>query len=131
MIRVCSLLTVIAVFLFSSCSQNDNRAGKAERNMQEPAPATGEQLFKINCMQCHLPGKDFAGPALAGSRDRWKNKTLLYEFVRDPQSVIARDDYAAGLFEKWKQAPMNPSPHLKDKEIDAILDYCDEQGGKK
>ncbi len=117
---------VITLFFIGSCSQD---AGKNKTTAStETATVSGEQLFKVNCMQCHLPGRDFAGPALAGARERWKNRELLYEFVRDPQSVIAKDDYAAGLFEKWKQAPMNPSPHLSNEEIDAILDYCDVEG---
>lgn len=114
---------VITLVFLCSCSQDAGKNKKAAAI--EPAPISGEQLFKVNCMQCHLPGKDFAGPALAGARERWKNKDLLYEFVKDPQAVIAKDDYAAALFEKWKQAPMTPASHLSNEEIDAILDYCD------
>lgn len=121
-------IIVTAFVALISCSQNDKKkASTSSAAVSQPLDQQAEQLFKINCMQCHLPGKDFAGPALAGVRKRWPNKDLLYEFVKDPQSVIAKDEYAANLFEKWKQAPMNPSPHLSNEEIDAILDYVDAQ----
>jgi cytochrome c551/c552 len=121
------LIPVFLILILLSCAGNSDK--RSETAAAAPtATDNAEQLFKINCMQCHLPGKDFTGPALAGVRQRWKNKTLLYEYVRNPQAVIAKDDYAAGLFEKWKQAPMNPSPHLSNEEIDAILDYCDKVG---
>jgi cytochrome c551/c552 len=117
----------IMLVLFVSCSGDQDKSATNITTATETPAQQAEQLFKINCMQCHLPGKDFAGPALAGVRKRWPNKALLYEFIKDPQAVIAKDDYAAGLFEKWKQAPMNPAPHLSNEEIDAILDYCDSQ----
>ncbi len=77
-------------------------------------------------MQCHMPAKDFAAPGLAGVEKRWKNKELLYEFVKNSQSVIQKDKYAKDLFDKWKEAPMNPFPYLSNEEIDAIFEYCNQ-----
>ncbi|MEJ7626372.1 MAG: cytochrome c [Ferruginibacter sp.] len=88
--------------------------------------ANGEKLFKINCVQCHRPAEDFAAPAIAGSENRWKDKTLLYEFVRNSQDVIKRDKYAASLFEKWNKVYMQPFSHLTNEDIDAILKYCNQ-----
>ena len=79
-------------------------------------------------MQCHLPNKDFAGPALAGVEKRWKDKQLLYAYIRNSQEVIAKDKYAAELFKKWNEAVMLPFPDLTNAEIDAILEYCNQVG---
>jgi mono/diheme cytochrome c family protein len=84
----------------------------------------GEQLFKIKCQQCHMADKDFAAPALVGVNNRWKDQELLYDFVRNSQEVIQRNDYAAKLFETWKQSPMLPYPELTNAEIQAVFDYC-------
>ncbi|MFT3910054.1 MAG: cytochrome c [Ferruginibacter sp.] len=104
--------------LFFSCNSNNNAK-------EENSSVSGEQLFKINCAQCHRPTEDLTGPALKNVAARWTNKTMLYEFIKDPQSVIVRDEYAKKLFEKWKQAYMQPFPNLTDKEIDSILQYCE------
>lgn len=111
------------LLILLSCNDNDKKAAIKDepKNMIEE----GEHLFKINCIQCHMPNRDFAGPALAGVTKRWKDKQLLYEFVKNSQQVIQKDKYAADLFEKWKQAPMLPMPHLTNNEIDAIFAYCD------
>jgi mono/diheme cytochrome c family protein len=86
----------------------------------------GEQLFKVKCQQCHMANQDFAAPALAGVNSRWKDQELLYDFVRNSQEVIQRNDYAAKLFETWKQAPMLPYPELTNTEIQAVFDYCNQ-----
>ena len=100
-------------------STTNNNITPAQAQLEQ-----GEHLFKINCIQCHMPAKDFAAPALAGVEERWKNKSLLYEFVKNSQEVIKKDDYAAALFQKWKQAPMLPFPQLSNADIDAIFAYC-------
>ncbi len=94
------------------------------------AKADGEQLFKLNCSQCHKPAEDFTAPSLAGIEKRWKSKALLYEFVRSSEDVIARDAYAMTLYKKWNQAYMQPFTNLSNEDIDAILAYCNAQVAK-
>ncbi len=115
-------LLVWAILL--ACT-NGQSAQKPEVIVNVSSAIDGEKLFKVNCSQCHRPAEDFAAPALAGSKKRWPNKKLLYEFVRNSQDVIARNKYAAALFEKWNKGYMQPFTHLSDKEIEAILKYCD------
>lgn len=91
---------------------------------KESAKLDGEQLFKLNCSQCHKPTVDFTAPSLAGVESRWKSKTLLYDFVRSSEDVIARDAYAMTLYKKWNLAYMQPFTHLTNEDIDAILAYC-------
>jgi cytochrome c2 len=111
---------VIIVFLFA-CNNS------AENNAQQTSIATntnGENLFKSNCASCHRVAENYVGPALQGVESRWENKELLYDFVRNSQDVIGRNAYAKKLFEEYKQSPMLPYPHLKDEDIQSILDYC-------
>ncbi len=113
-----------AVIFLSACNSKtaDNNSGAAPAGKDNQ---NGELLFKMNCSQCHQPGKRFVGPDLTGVEQRWKNKALLYDFVRNSAEVIKRDDYAADLFAKWNQAPMLPFPQLSDEEIQSILDYSE------
>jgi mono/diheme cytochrome c family protein len=118
---------LIAIFSLVACNDNKQTAAPAlTGSTPQKINEEGEQLFKVKCMQCHLPDKDFAAPALAGVEKRWADKQLLYAFVKNSQEVIGRDKYAADLFEKWKQAPMLPFPDLTDAEIDAIFEYCNQ-----
>ena len=71
---------------------------------------------------------DFTGPSLKGAESRWKNKELMYEFIRNPMEVIQKDSYAAGLLKKYN-AMMKPAT-LSNEEIDAVLDYCNHSGGQ-
>ena len=119
----------ILSFVWMGCNSNEKSTDVSKAG--NPSISTvkeGEQLFKINCAQCHMPAKDFAAPALAGVEKRWTNKKLLYDFIRNSQEVIQKDKYAADLFEKWKQAPMIPFPDLTDRDIEAILEYCNQAG---
>lgn len=111
-----------------SCNSNEQQPAATGGNSSASTTKNeaGEHLFKVNCIQCHLPARDFAAPALAGVEKRWSDKKLLYDFVRNSQEVIKKDKYAADLFTKWKQAPMLPFPKLSDTDIDNILDYCNE-----
>lgn len=91
----------------------------------------GKQLFMSNCVTCHHPTRDLTGPSIYGVRNRWKNKKLLYEYVKNSTAVIKKDAYAKQLFEKWNKTVMTPFPKLTNAEIDAIFDYVDGEAKKK
>lgn len=91
----------------------------------------GKQLFMSNCVTCHHPTRDLTGPSIYGVRNRWKNKKLLYEYVKNSTVVIKKDAYAKRLFEKWNKTVMTPFPKLTNAEIDAIFDYVDGEAKKK
>jgi mono/diheme cytochrome c family protein len=116
------LILLIAVFL--SCNNNP-----AANTNAKPTTAVnnsnGEALFKTNCFICHKTNADYLGPGLKGAKLRWADKDLLYEFVHNPESVIAKDGYALGLKERYG-GPMTPFPNLSNNDIDAILDYCNQ-----
>src|SRR5882757_6101502 len=115
-----NLVLLVTVFIMFSC--NNNAGNKTTKQTASVKPG-GELLFKNNCASCHRPDKDFTGPALKGAKDRWADKNLLYDFVRDPATVISNDKYARALQQKYAGI-MTASPQLTNADIDAILDYC-------
>jgi len=126
------LLNIGLIWVLNSCGNstaenNSPTAGSTEKE----TTLSGEQMFKVNCSQCHMPDKDFIAPSMTGVESRWKDKTLLYAFVKNSQEVIQRDQYAKDLFIKWKQTPMLPFPQLSEENIDAIFDYCNEVAAAK
>lgn len=91
---------------------------------------TGEELFKANCAACHKADADYTGPALKGSKARWQkaygSDTLkIYEWVKNPKSVIDQGGYAATLYTKWKNSGIMIGMPLTDEQINAILTYVD------
>lgn len=71
------------------------------------------------------------GPTMYGVRNRWKDKDLLFKYVRNAQEVAKKDPYAKALFKKWNGAVMTPFPKLTNAEITSILDYVDAEAKKK
>jgi len=105
---------------------NSSNGNQARKKINPNIDAAG--LFMMNCASCHKCDMDFTGPSLKGAESRWKNKELMYEFIRNPMGVIQKDSYAAGLQKKYN-AIMTPST-LTNEEIDAVLNYCDNSGGQ-
>ncbi len=91
---------------------------------QAQDPAAGKTLFQQKCASCHNPHKKLTGPALAGVEDRWPDKKLLHQWIRNSASVLATGDkYANDLFNEYSKLTMTPFPELKDEDIDNILAY--------
>ena len=67
------------------------------------AQADGEKLFKTYCSACHTStDKKLIGPGLAGVEDRWEDRALLFEWIKNSQSVLdGGDAYANTLFESF------------------------------
>ena len=88
------------------------------------AQPDGAKLFKANCSACHsITDKKVIGPGLNGVLDRWEDKDLLYQWVKNSQSVIEQGDpYATALFEKFNKSIM-PAQAVSDEDITAIMDY--------
>jgi mono/diheme cytochrome c family protein len=112
-------LLFVFMILFVSCNNSED---KNYENVQEIS-IDGERLFKNHCASCHKPDKDFTGPAIKGSLERWGDKKALYEFIRNPMLAITKNTYAKKMQKKWKS--VMTAFNLSDKEIDAILAYCE------
>ena len=89
--------------------------------------ADGESVFKANCAACHKINKDFVGPALKGTQERWaENSSLenLYKWVQNSQGLIDEGDaYAKKLYGKW--GSIMPPQAVTTEEIDAVFEYVE------
>jgi cytochrome c551/c552 len=114
-------ILIAIIFFVAGCTWDDK---KTSTDVDTPEISSGETLFKANCASCHRVNKDFTGPALKGSLERWGgDKKTMYEFIRNPTKSIVENPYAKQLFEKWNKTMMI-SFDLSDAELDSIMDYC-------
>jgi mono/diheme cytochrome c family protein len=87
-------------------------------------PAKGKTLFQSNCASCHNVLKKVTGPALMGVEERWSDKKLLHQWIRNSSSVIASGDpYANNLFKEYNGQVMPAFPSFTDEDVDNILAY--------
>ncbi len=90
---------------------------------------TGEDLFKANCASCHKPDADYTGPALKGAASRWQKAygdTLkIYEWIKNPKSVVDQGGYGAELATKWKASGIMTNQPLTDAQIFLVLNYVE------
>jgi len=113
------LYCFVILFILVSCNNSNEKIppkNKLNSNIN------GAGLFNMHCASCHKCDGELTAPSLKGVESRWKDKELMYEFIRNPMGVIQKDPYAAGLLKKYN-AIMTPS-ELTNEEIDAVLDYC-------
>ena len=82
----------------------------------------GKILFLNNCASCHLISKISEGPQLDNIEERWPDKNLLYEFIRDSEKVIKKNEYAKKLWVTYGKVS-HEFPNIKNEEIDAIFRY--------
>jgi len=111
---------VITATSFLSFSQEDGAQAKID----------GKSLFKSKCSSCHQPHKNGTGPKLFGVKQKWEDggamEGSIYLWVNNWQAAAAKDPYAQAVSEVMPSA-MNAFPELSKAQIDAILDWVDEQ----
>lgn len=91
----------------------------------------GKALFLSNCTSCHAVNKVVTGPALAGVEDRWPDKKMLHNWIRNNKQVLAAGyPYAVNLFKSYSNISMNVFSSFSDKDIDDILAYIKSEAGK-
>ena len=83
----------------------------------------GKILFLNNCASCHIISRISEGPRLDNIEERWPDKNLLYEFIRDSEKVIKENEYARELWLTYGKRYCMKFPNMKDEEIDAIFRY--------
>ena len=117
------LILITILFLVAGCAGNDKKS--STENIVGSTTISGKTLFKNNCASCHKVDKDFTGPALQGSLQRWGgDKKAMYAFIRNPAKAVVENAYAKQLFEKWNKTLMLPA-NLSEAELDAIMNYCE------
>ena len=91
----------------------------------------GKALFNQKCASCHAIDKNLVGPALKGVGDRWDDKAMLYDWVRNSAAVIKKGyPRAVAVYNEYNKVQMTAFPELKDADIDAILAYVNTGGAK-
>ncbi|MGI4834586.1 MAG: c-type cytochrome [Janthinobacterium lividum] len=91
------------------------------------AIASGDALFKSNCVQCHGVSEKVVGPALAGILLR-RRLPWVTAWVHNSAKVVAGgDDYAVKLFNDNGKQQMPAFPQLSDKDIKNILTWVESQ----
>jgi mono/diheme cytochrome c family protein len=85
--------------------------------------ADGKILFRNNCAACHNLSGDIDGPRLDNIELRWPDKKLLYEFIRNSEEVIKKNQYARELWLSSGKRYCMKFPDIKDEELDAIFMY--------
>ncbi|MCB0700003.1 MAG: cytochrome c [Chitinophagaceae bacterium] len=124
--RYKALVAIFFSVLLVSCGSED---GNNENTTSKSVEMTrGQQVFNNNCLQCHSLVADKIGPNLRGALTKWDNDTSrIALFIRNAQEVInSGDQRAVQVAKEWNYAMMTPMPHLRDEDINAILEYIAE-----
>ncbi|MFC4233033.1 c-type cytochrome [Parasediminibacterium paludis] len=118
---------LIIVFVALGCKQKNNAISTDTISEKDSAIIinyiAGKKLFESNCSVCHPLNKHVNPQILIGIEDRWKDKDLLYEFIRNSQAVIAKDAYAKIMYKEYNKTAMPSFPNLTDKQIEQMLLY--------
>lgn len=100
--------------------------------VQSAQAQDGKALFNAKCASCHAIDKQLVGPALKGVEDRWDDRKMLYEWVRNSAAVIKKGyPRAVAVYNEYNKVQMTAFPELKDQDIDAILGYINTGGAAK
>ncbi|MVT06932.1 c-type cytochrome [Chitinophaga sp. ysch24] len=103
----------------------------ASLSVKAADPSKGKTLFQQNCASCHNVFKQVTGPALMGVEERWSDKKLLHQWIKNSSSVVASGDaYATDLFSRFNKQVMPAFPSFSDADVDDILAYISETAAK-
>jgi cytochrome c551/c552 len=99
-------------------------------SINSTSQAQGEALFKAKCASCHQPHKNGTGPKLFKVRQKWEEggakEGSIYQWVNNFQNAVASDPYAK-MVSTWSPTAMSVFPELSKEDINAIMDWVDEQ----
>jgi cytochrome c2 len=129
------LFVVIIVTVLISCAENKQPSlSNNTKNVDIANDAkyeNGRSLYITHCGTCHSLQYELTGPPLANVQSRWQNKTLLYNYIKNSQLVIAKDAYAKALFNKYNKVEMTQFAWMTDEQIAQVLHYVDVAGNTK
>ena len=122
------IVGLISIFFITACGQQNNVPVTAKPGSEISSTAlSGREIFQQNCVSCHAVNEELVGPPMAGAKERWNDKSKLYDFIRNAPKVIKEDKYAYDFWMKYNQTMMTPFPNLTDEDIDAIFEYVESQ----
>lgn len=86
----------------------------------------GNLLFALHCVACHNFNQHGIGPRLGGVTEMVSND-YLYNFIKNPQSIIqSGDNRAQSLFDKYHTV-MPSFEHLPHDDIESLIAYLHTQ----
>lgn len=105
-------------------------AQQAPLQADAAAAKRGQSLFQNRgCVGCHSIGKGKrAGPDLAGATQR-RSLDWLRRWLKNPTPMFDTDSTAKALLAEFNNTRM-PNLRLKDDEVEALLQYIQQEGGK-
>lgn len=117
---------------FKNKSQKNYHAAtiSSPQTLLDSSIIKGEKIFKLSCASCHLIFKNLTGPALQGITKKWPDRKKLYEYIRNPWAYELKDERIKKLHKEYKLDHL-AFPNLKDKEIDFIVAYIENESKKK
>ena len=87
----------------------------------DPEALQGKMMFDTRCLACHSIGAGpKVGPDLLGVTER-RNEKWITSWLHSPETMLAHDDTAKALLERFK-LPM-PNQNLTDADIGRLLKY--------
>ena len=90
----------------------------------------GKQLFtQRGCNACHAIGKKLAGPDLAGVTAR-RDVEWLRRWLKTTDQMLESDSIAKAMLAEFQNVRM-PNLKLSDAEIDALLNYLQQESDKR
>lgn len=124
------ILFVFMAIIIAACDTENNSTNAIntmpEQNAIAVTHAEGKKLFLLYCATCHHPTNMGTGPALKGAIDRMPNKDWIYDWIKNPAGVLAKNDaYAVELCAKWTPAIMTAFHNLSNSQIDEITAYIE------
>jgi glucose/arabinose dehydrogenase/mono/diheme cytochrome c family protein len=118
--------TVIIALSLASCK---NRSAAPQEQSSQPDSASvalGNELFTQNCSSCHTFKDDGIGPQLGGVT-KVTSTEWVKNFIKNPKTVIESGDPRAALLHKKFKSTMPSFAHLKDEDINHIIDFLSVQ----
>lgn len=81
---------------------------------------TGEDLFNINCSECHALEKKIIGPPLAEVTIR-RSPEWIMNMILNPTEMVEKDPIAQGLFVEYDTVMVNKK--LTQEQARSILEF--------
>lgn len=81
---------------------------------------TGEDLFNINCSECHAIDKKIIGPSLAEITNR-RSPEWIMNMILNPLEMVEKDPIAKGLFAEYDTIMVNKN--LTQDQARSILEF--------
>lgn len=118
-------LAVVAAFAFAAPA-----AAQGSNTVDAALAKKGKTLFSNRgCNACHTFGKKLAGPDLVGATER-RDREWLRRWLLHTDEMLQSDSIAQALLAEYQNVKM-PNLHLSEAEVDALLNYIQQETDKK